>query len=119
MDVSTTWHRHELFGISPHAVLADVKTVDLVAVAGAQAPGVFDGKEDGEAEDEHGGEADAHRQRLGAELVEAVRVDQAALADVVELGEDGIAEQAARQRAPDAGETVSAERADRVVDDLV
>src|ERR1700680_4354917 len=117
--VGSPGHRHELLGVAPHAVLADVEPVDLVALADAQADGLLDDPEEPKAEREHGDKGSAHRGSLGAELLEAARVDKATLADPVERGELGIGEQTARERTPDAGETVSAECTDRVVDPLV
>ena len=56
---------------------------------------------------------------LGEQLVERAGVEQAALADGVLLGQPRRREEAAGERAPDAGQAVRGERADRVVDLLV
>ena len=63
----------------------------------------------------------ADAERLVAELRERAGVDQAAVgvAEPVVLRQTRRGEQAARERAPDAGEAVRGERADRVVDLLV
>ena len=60
-----------------------------------------------------------HADRLHAELLEGARVEQARHADAVELGQPVGGEQAAGQRAPDAGQAVRGERADRVVELLL
>ena len=65
------------------------------------------------------GEDDHDAERLAAQLREGARVDEAALADGVERRQPRRGEEAAGQRAPDAGEAVRAQRADRVVELLV
>ena len=75
--------------------------------------------ERGVAGDEDAGEHDDDAERLVAELAERARVDEAALADGVELRQRRQREEAARERAPDAAQAVRRQRADRVVELLV
>ena len=83
--VDAAGHRHERFRVSPHAVLADVEALHLFRRRDPQADRLLDGPEESVAEDEHRGEAGRDRDRLRAQLMEAAGVEQATLADAVEL----------------------------------
>src|SRR6266567_2232391 len=117
--VNAPWHRHERFGVAPHAVFADVQAFHLLARRDAEADGLLDDPEEPVAEDEHGQERCRHGDRLGTKLVQAAGVEEATLADAVELGERRDGEQAAAESAPDAGQAVGRQRPDWVVEDLV
>src|SRR5207302_5658503 len=99
MDVRAARHRHEVLRLPPPAVLADVEPVQLVARADTQTDGLLDRPEAREGKREDGDERDAHCERLRAELTEAPRVDEPALANRVELRQHGIGEETARQGA--------------------
>src|SRR4051812_18323505 len=103
--------REELLGIAPHAVLVDVEALELLLRAHAQANRLLAEVEDGDARGEHERGHDRDAEGLDAELVEAAAVEEAARAHAVELGERRRAEEAARERAPDAAHAVSGDRA--------
>src|ERR1700732_1167209 len=85
--VDPSGHRHERFGIAPHAVLADVQAFQLFARRHAEADGLFDDPEQAVAEDEYRDERSRHGDGLRTELVKAAGVKQTALTDAVELGQ--------------------------------
>src|SRR5947208_16937631 len=89
LAVDTARHGHERFGVSPHAVLADVEALHLLTHADAQANGLLDDPEKPVAEHEHSYERRDDGNNLDAKLVEAPGVEKAALADAVELRQRG------------------------------
>src|ERR1700738_4786905 len=80
LPVHASWNRHEGLRVAPHSVLADVQTFHLLACRDTQADRLLDDPEDPVAEHEHRRERGAERDRLRPELVEAARVEEAALA---------------------------------------
>src|SRR6267143_792681 len=109
--VDATWNRHERLRVSPHAVLADVETFHLLARRHAEADRLLDDPEERIAEDEDGREGNPDRDRLCSQLAEAAGIEETALAYAVELGQRRHSEQAAAERAPDAGQAVRWQRA--------
>src|ERR1700682_5805163 len=109
-------HGHERLWVTPHAVLADVQTFHLLAGGDAQADGFLDDPEEPVAEHKHSHEGSRDRDRLGSELVKAAGVEEATLADAVELGQRRGREQTAAERAPDSCESVRRQSAHRVVE---
>src|SRR5829696_10411558 len=93
--------RDELLRVAVHAVLGDVQARLLGLGVDAQADRLLDRPERADGEHEHGDERGGHADRLDPELLEGARVEQAGLADAVELGQPRGREQAAGQRAPD------------------
>src|SRR5438270_11548095 len=110
LAVNAARDRHERLRVTPHAVLADVEPLDLVAGADAQADGLVDDPEQAVAEREHGDERRGDGRRLRAQLVQAPGVEEAALPDAVELGQRRDREEAAAESAPDARYTVGRQR---------
>src|SRR5216684_601541 len=119
LPVDAAWHGHERLRVAPHTVLADVEAFHFLARRDAQADGLLDDPEQAVAEHENGDERCRDSDRLRPKLVEIARVEQAALADAVELRQRRHGEQAAAERAPDPGHTVRGQGADRVIEDLV
>src|SRR5690242_1341951 len=111
--------RDELLRVPVHPVLGDVEAGVLFLRRHPQPDRLLDREEDPVGGDEDAGEGDRHSQRLGAELVEGAAVPEARIADFVQFRQARGGEDPARERAPDAGEAVGRESADRVVDDLL
>src|SRR6266576_4944849 len=99
LTVDAAWHRHERLRVTPHTVLADVQSLELFAGGHAQPDCLLDDPEEAVAEGEDSRERDHDRDRLRAKLVEAPRVEEAALAHAVELRQRRDGEQAAAERA--------------------
>src|SRR5260370_8512384 len=116
--VDAAWDWYKGLGVSPHAVRADVERFHLLPRRYAEADSLLDDPEEPIAEHEHRCERCDHRDRLRPELVEIARVEQAALPDAVELRQPRYGEKAAAERAPDPGQSVSAQRPHPPVEDL-
>ena len=111
--------RDELLRVAVHAVLGDVEAGVLFLGGDPQAVGLLDHAERRERVTNTNANTTTTPSAWTPSWWNEPRVHQARLADRVVGGQLRVREDAARERAPDAGQAVRGQRADRVVDLLV
>src|SRR5215208_1001523 len=103
-------------GVAPHAVLADVEAGRLGLLLDADPPEALHRPEARERRAEGEGADRGEPEQLHPDLVQRAGVDETALAGVERRSQRWDCEEPGRDRAPDAGDAVDRDRADRIVD---